>query len=389
MTIDVASAETTTRAKLLVIDDELGPRESLRIVFKNEYDVLLADSVDVGLALLQAERPDAIIMDIKMPGKTGIDGLQEIRRVDPHISVVMLTGFGALDTAQQAIRLGANDYLKKPFDAREIFEVIRRNVQRTVMERRRANLAEEVRQLNAELVNELTEKEHMATLGQASSEFMHDLRNPLTVVHGYAQLLEEQLASARERLGEDSAETFEYLNIISRNVQRCYEITEMWRNVGRHSGKVGLVRLVDVVNEAVRNAEPLAACAGATVRAEIGDDSGQVFADPLQIFRVLQNLVANALHALPEQGGEVRVSCGVEDGYAYLRVEDNGCGMSPESQARIFEPYYTTKDLRKGTGLGLAITKKVVENHDGFIEVASQPGRGSVFTVRLPQHGPA
>lgn len=189
--------DAMTRAKLLIIDDEVGPRESLRMVFKNDYDVLLADHVDAGLAILRAESPDTIIMDIRMPGKTGIEGLQEIRDIDPLISVVMLTGFGALETAQQAIRLGANDYLKKPFDTREIMEVVKKHVHRTHVERRRATIAEELRELNTELVNELTEKEHMATLGQASSEFVHDLRNPLTVVHGYAQLLEEQLEGVK------------------------------------------------------------------------------------------------------------------------------------------------------------------------------------------------
>lgn len=177
------------------------------------------------------------------------------------------------------------------------------------------------------------------------------------------------------------------MNIISRNIQRCYEITEMWRNIGKSSGKVDLVRLRDVMDEAVQGAEPLAASTQASIRAKSEEGNGQVFADPIQVFRVVQNLISNAIHSLPVQGGEVVVSCGVDGKFAYLRVEDNGCGMSPENLAKIFEPYYTTKDFGKGTGLGLAIAKKVVENHDGYIEVQSEVGKGSVFTVRLPQHG--
>ena len=374
-----------TSGKMLVIDDELGPRESLRMLFKNDYNVVIAENVDQGLVLLKSENPDIIIMDIRMPGKSGIDGLKETRELDPHTSVVMLTGFGALETAQQAIRLGANDYLKKPFDTREIMGVVSRNVQRTHLERRRAKIAKELRGMNTELVHELTLKEHMATLGHASSEFVHDLRNPLTVVHGYAQLLEEQLVSIKDRLGTDSEETFEYINIISRNVQRCYDITEMWRNIGKAEAKLELVRIVDILEDAIQSAEPLAVSARATIQKEFSGRDGRVRADPIQVFRVIQNLLSNALHALPEQGGIVRITCCDEGDFVCICVEDNGCGMSADHQAKIFEPYYTTKDFGKGTGLGLAITKKVVENHDGYIEVVSEAEKGSTFTVRLPQ----
>ena len=113
---------STHMPKVLVIDDELGPRESLRILLKMEYEVLVADSVLRGLDLLAKHHPDVVIMDIRMPGMTGIEGLREIRKLDADISVIMLTGFGALETAQEALRLGASDYLKKPFDTKEIME---------------------------------------------------------------------------------------------------------------------------------------------------------------------------------------------------------------------------------------------------------------------------
>ena len=221
-------------SKVLVIDDEVGPRVSLRMLLKNDYDVILAESVDEGVKLLVEKSPDLVIMDIRMPRKTGIEGLKEIREIDSAISVVMLTGFGTLETAQQAMRLGANDYLKKPFDTKELRKVIELNIDRTRVERRRVHVAAELRSLNTELVDELTTKEHMATLGHASSEFMHDLRNPLTVVHGYSQLLSEQLDILKTKGGEDTEEALDYLNIISRNIERCYEITaprQLWNSM--------------------------------------------------------------------------------------------------------------------------------------------------------------
>src|SRR6266478_9857255 len=106
--------------QILIIDDEMGPRESLRMLLKPNYQVHTADNVELGLQLLQEKAPDAIVMDIRMPGINGIDGLRQIREIDPHLSVIMLTGFGALETAKEALRLGANDYIAKPFDAHEM-----------------------------------------------------------------------------------------------------------------------------------------------------------------------------------------------------------------------------------------------------------------------------
>src|SRR2546421_10179761 len=99
---------TTDLPQVLVIDDEMGPRESLRMLLKPSYQVHTADSVESGLRLLTEKKPDAIVMDIRMPGMTGIEGLRRSRQIDPHLSVIMLTGFGALDTATQAARLVAH-----------------------------------------------------------------------------------------------------------------------------------------------------------------------------------------------------------------------------------------------------------------------------------------
>ena len=129
------------RPQILVIDDEMGPRESLRMLLKPNYTVHTADCVETGIRLLREKHPDTIVMDIRMPGATGIEGLRRIREIDPNLSVIMLTGFGALETAQEALRLGANDYISKPFDAREMQEVIGRNVERTRVHRSSENAA--------------------------------------------------------------------------------------------------------------------------------------------------------------------------------------------------------------------------------------------------------
>ncbi|MEP6810421.1 MAG: response regulator, partial [Chthoniobacterales bacterium] len=199
--------------QVLVIDDEMGPRESLRMLLKPNYQVHTANTVEAGLRLLREKKPDAIVSDIRMPGTNGIDGLRRIREIDPHVAVIMLTGFGALETAQEALRLGANDYISKPFDAHEMREVISRNVERTRVHRSSEIAAEEIHELNNRLMKELAQKERLASLGQASAEFVHDLGNPLTIVWGYVQLLAKKLEQS-EKDGVQNPTSAKELNII-------------------------------------------------------------------------------------------------------------------------------------------------------------------------------
>src|SRR5881275_1539934 len=218
----------TELPNILVIDDEIGPRESLRMLLKPNYRVHTADCVEAGIKLLKEKNPDTIVMDIRMPGVSGIEGLRQIREIDPHLSVIMLTGFGALDTAKEALRLGANDYISKPFDAHEMQQVIDRNVERTRVQRASDTAAAEIKELNSRLLKELAQKERLASLGQASAEFVHDLGNPLTIVWGYVQLLSKKL----EQNGETSQASAKELGIIEQNVRLCRELLTMWRSYG-------------------------------------------------------------------------------------------------------------------------------------------------------------
>src|SRR5438477_3488400 len=151
--------------QILVIDDEMGPRESLRMLLKPNYQVHTADKVEAGLRILREKKPDAVISDIRMPGTSGIEGLRKIREIDPHLSVIMLTGFGALETAKEAVRLGANDYISKPFDAREMREVISRNVARTRAHRTSETAASEIKELNNRLLDELKKQQPLVDKG--------------------------------------------------------------------------------------------------------------------------------------------------------------------------------------------------------------------------------
>ena len=371
--------------QVLVIDDEIGPRESLRMLLKPNYQVYTADNVETGLQILREKNPDVVISDIRMPGTSGIDGLRKIRDLDPHVAVIMLTGFGALDTAKEALRLGANDYISKPFDAREMREVIGRNVERTRVFRTSVNAAAEIKELNSRLLKELAQKERLASLGQASAEFVHDLGNPLTIVWGYVQLLAKKLEQSEKENGTTNGTSAKEINIIEQNVRLCRELLTMWQSYGSVEASphkpISVARIVDEVTKGVA---PMAAESGVELHYNICDDPCTLLGDSVQIMRAIQNVIINAVQASSEKKGSVSVSCTRRDFYVDVRVEDTGCGITQAQLAKIFDPYFTTKQNKSGTGLGLYITRKVVEDHNGSIKVDSTPQMGSTFTIRLP-----
>ncbi len=370
--------------QILVIDDEMGPRESLRMLLKPNYNVTTADSVEAGIRLLKEKHPDTIVMDIRMPGMTGIEGLRKIREIDQNLSVIMLTGFGALETAKEALRLGANDYISKPFDASEMREVIGRNVERTRLQRASENAAEEIKELNGRLLKELAQKERLASLGQASAEFVHDLGNPLTIVWGYVQLLARKLDKAENGEGENSA-TVKELNIIEQNVRMCRDLLTMWQSYGSvEASPRKPVSVSSVVREVVKAVGSSASQNGVALQSNICADACTLVGDSIQINRAIQNVLINALQAAAETQGSVTLDCTPKDFYVDIRIEDTGPGINEAQMGKIFDPYFTTKQGKSGTGLGLYITKKVVEDHSGSIKVDSTPGAGTTFTIRLP-----
>jgi signal transduction histidine kinase len=370
---------------VLVIDDEIGPRESLRMLLKPSYQVHTADSVEKGLKLLSENKPDAIVMDIRMPGTTGIEGLRRIRQIDPHLSVIMLTGFGALETAKEALRLGANDYISKPFDAREMREVISRNVERTRLHRTSETAAGEIKELNNRLLQELAQKERLASLGQASAEFVHDIGNPLTIVWGYVQLLAKKLEESERTDDPNAVSSNKELEIIEQNVRLCRDLLNMWQSYGSvEAAPHKLISISEIVREVVASVGAMAKETAVEVKVDVTDDPCSLPGDAVQITRAIQNVIINAIQASAESKGSVEVNCIRKDFYVDVRIADTGHGISPEQAAKIFDPYFTTKQGKSGTGLGLFITKKVVEDHSGSIKVDSTPGVGTTITIRLP-----
>jgi signal transduction histidine kinase len=372
-----------TKDRLLVIDDELGPRESLRFLFKDIYDVTCVDSVDKGVASLKETAPDCIITDIKMPGKNGIQGLKELRAIDKQVSIIMLTGFGSLETAQDAIRHGATDYLKKPFDTDEIREIVAGYVRRTKLNRKQVAATQHLEALTTQLQEQLNTKEKLASLGEESSEFVHDLSNPLSVINGYVQILIKDIKDQKNQ-GEEINVT--YLEQIEKSVSRCRDMLTLWRERSKRAdSSIKKLLLGDLVTEVATNAKTLAASKSAQVNLVPGPADCRIEGDNVQIFRAIQNIVGNAVEAMPASGGAITICWRTDGRRALVEVEDNGGGFPLEKLSDMQTKHYTTKGASGGMGLGLFITKNIAEAHGGSLILANnKAGSGALVTLAFP-----
>jgi signal transduction histidine kinase len=375
-----------TTPKVLVIDDEFGPRESLRFLLKPDYRVFCAEGVDRGLELLREHEPDAVILDIRMPGRNGLEGLREIRRIDPDTAVIMLTGYAALGTAQEAVRNDANDYMEKPFDAGEMRRTVHWHVARTRLRRQRVQLAREMERMQERLTSELRQKDHLAELGQASAEFVHDLRNALAVAGGSAELLRLELGGEASRsAAAEPAATDAYLDMMERTIIQCRDMLDTWgRLIKQEPSQPCAFSLGAFVRGAVAACQPAAQAVEASLLCTCEADDAEALGDEVQLGRALTNVIHNAIQALPATGGCVRVSLKRQDQQVLISVTDNGCGIPAEHLEHLFKPHFTTKQARGGMGLGLFIAYKVVEAHHGTLSVESKAGQGTTMRLMLP-----
>ncbi|MEW6160438.1 MAG: hybrid sensor histidine kinase/response regulator [Verrucomicrobiota bacterium] len=401
---------STQRRTLLIVDDEEGPRQALRIVFQEDYHILLAENGPRALALAHEHEIDVVVLDIRMAGMSGIEVLHHLKKHDPSIEVVMLTAFETLETARQALRLGACDYLTKPFD----IEVMRAAVQ-TAMERRQISLQirqynHRLQELQQEINNHRLREEIARTRGEIYASIIHDINGPLTVISGFIDVINQRIGNAPLLEGENLEIIKDRLRRISRQVANCVEISRRYLSFlqGRSSEQSPVS-----VNQILRDLEellkihPTLQTNKLVIRPLSADASANI--NGTDLIQVLLNLTINALQSTP-QSHRVEISgqrlnepipwahnkrtaqelwipvSGFQNHppFVGLAIEDNGPGIPPELVGRIFEPYFTTKPTGQGTGLGLVIVKRLVEQAGGAIHLQTKMGEGTRFTVYLP-----
>jgi signal transduction histidine kinase len=296
--------------------------------------------------------------------------------LDERVPVATHDEVGALSRGFNAMlaRLAEADGEIRAFNRRLADEVKGATLD---LARKNETLAQ-LNKLLRETRQELGDKERLAALGQLAAQLAHEIGTPLGSVSGHLQLA----LSARDVPGALK----DRLQVATRELERVSKIVRDYldstRTVAPERVTVDVERVVD---------EALGICISAESRARIDVhkriDAGAAHAetDPGLLRQILVNLITNAVDAVPEDGGHIRVEAAPHGGAVAIAVADDGVGIAPEDAARIFEPFYTTKGRGKGTGLGLAICRELATALGGRITVDSAPGRGSTFTVTLPK----
>lgn len=379
--------------KVLIIDDDRGPRESLRFILKYDYEVHVAPGVREGLLLIATHAFDAIVLDVRMPDRSGIEGLDDIRRLDLDVSVIMFTGYASLEVACEAFRHLANDFVAKPPDTDAIQATVARNVAGTRARRRQRLVAKELEEMNRRLLSEIAENKAevdenkgLARLGLASDELIHDMNSPLTVLTCCVDLLQTQLHKLPRTSSQQWDEALQYIQQIKNSLAHCLRLSDLWRQIkGNTSSERHPVGLGEFLRENTGVLTPMATASGVSLELRADGFAGVVLEmDRTQLGRVVHNLVTNAVRACRDRDDGRIVVRGRSAGgdMCEFEVSDNGVGIPDEQREAVFQPYFSTKGA--GSGLGLAICKRIVEDHGGFLLLESRPGDGSTFTVRLP-----
>ncbi|HWP23353.1 MAG TPA: response regulator [Candidatus Binatia bacterium] len=349
---------------ILVVDDEMGPRESLKMILNPYYHVLTADRGSQAIEMLRRYPIDLVTLDLKMPGFTGINVLEKVKQHDPDIEAIIITGYGSLDTAIEGLRLGAFDYISKPFDVNHILSLVRRG-----LERRQAK----------------------ARLRQVKTDFLsnvsHELRTPLSVVVGFVYLLLNQV------IGKLSDEQQRVLETVYRNSEELLELIDnvLWMtslNAGDTAAMMEKFDARDIVDETLKRYEKLIREKGLRLKVEMAEASLPIVSDRAKIERVLQNVFNNAVKFTSEGEIVVRAQLGADRNGVDFEIIDTGIGIDENKIDSIFEPFHqadsSSQRAYSGLGLGLTVARRMAEIIGGKLEVTSKPGVGTRVKMSFP-----
>jgi len=365
---------------LLVVDDELGMRLSVERALRHysiwfedieaevSFRITLAESGEAALELNGQDPADILLLDYKLPGMSGLDVLQVLGERKAETLVVMITAYASLETAVQATKCGAFDFLAKPFNPDELKAAVYKTSKHHMVERAARKLAEERRQIRFEFLSVLA----------------HELKSPLAAVEGNLRILQDRT------LGERMVD---YDPLLERSMVRLEGMSKL------------ILDLLDLTQlesgQKKRALEPLDAAAMAAQVLEAHQSlAGQkqvrlvleapepvlLDADPGELEIIFNNLVSNAIK-YNRDGGAVTVQVGARDGVVTFAVRDTGIGMTEEEMGRLFGEFSRIRNEKTrnilGSGLGLSILRRLAALYGGEVKVQSSPGEGSTFTVTL------
>lgn len=407
----------TRQPTLLIVDDEEGPRQSLRVVFKDDYHLLLASDGPTAIQLAQENKIDVAVLDIRMAGMSGIELLERLKFVDHTIEVVMMTAFETTETIRQALRLRACDYINKPFDISTMRAAVATAMERRSLSSQLRENADKLQQLQSELQQQKLEDQIVRARGEIYASIIHDINGPLTVISGLLQFINQSIGQEDQEQvdGEQLELVKDHLKRITRQVTNCIEISRRYLSFLRQNPSENTRVWVNQI----------LADLGELLRVHPSVKSNQLLIHPVSedvtvningtdLIQILLNLAINAFQCTPQHHkveivGQLlqnpldlaHFKDGPEDRFINrdgfrnvgpllaVSVQDNGPGITSELLPRIFEPYFTTQNPRSGTGLGLCIVLRLLKEANGALHVHTKVGHGTVFNIYLPARIPS
>lgn len=353
-----------------MIDDEAAIGDACaQILAGEDYLVRTAAEGVSGLKLVDEVKPDVVFVDLKMPGMSGMEVLENLRKRDRSIVPIVITGYATIESAVESMKKGAYDFLPKPFTPDELRLITKRAV-----ERRHAIL-------ESERLREEKERMRQNFVALVS----HELRTPLVAVMQYIEVLAGGIAGAlsdeqTKIIGRMKIRLAELLSLIDRwlMLSRIEEVKlkEGFQNFG----------LVSVIKEVVELTSTMAHGKKIKVRLDTAHHDPAVNGERGMIKEVFTNLITNGIKYNREDGTLI-VQLREDDKYWIVDVTDTGLGIPDQELPRIGHEFYRIKreGSAVGSGLGLAIVKKIIDIHDGRLDIRSKVDEGSTFSVYLPK----
>ncbi len=385
-------------AHILLVDDNADMRDYLKRLLSQYYTIEAVANGALALSIACERIPDLVLSDVMMPGLDGFELLRALR-ANPRthsVPVILLSARAGEEASVEGLQAGANDYLMKPFSARELLarvksrlEISQMYAQAVNQEREHSKQFQKLADENAQLYQQA--QEAVRDRDNLLSMVSHDLKNPLTTIKGYTQLLQRMINRA-DIPEKDDVEAG--LTRIEATVSRMTAlINELLDLAQVHIGQsIELKRkptdVVKLTRQVVEEQQETTQRHTIHLETEMAELIGHF--DPLRLERVLANLISNAIKYDPAgKPITVRIACenSADSSYVILEVQDQGIGIPGRDLPYIFEQFHRAGNVvgsMRGTGIGLASVQRIVELHSGTITVTSQEGVGSTFTVRLP-----
>ena len=375
---------------ILLVDDSPPAREPLELQLQIiGHQTAAANDGLQALEIFHSERFDLIITDIRMPNMDGLELLKQVRRENPEMDVIMITGYGDMDSSLLALRYGACNYLMKPVSMEELSLAVQ-----TV--EKRQSLARRLKEQEAKLA----QARKMADLGIVAGGVAHEINNPNTFIRGNIQTLQkfwevmapylkqavEAGVTPPDRLNfiiEELPKTLEAMLTGTERIKKIVENTATFTRLANNDGVIS-VDLNECVQGALNGLCGTLGMIGMDLR--LTPDLPPVRGTRDAVMEIVTELIRNGARAVATRiGPRIAISTAKDpSGEAILTVEDNGAGIREEDRAKVFTPFFTT-ETRIGTpGLGLSKVYALARSFGGDVYFTSRHGHGSTFNVRLP-----